>query len=79
MDCIMSFMIGGTDGALDKKVSDTKMTTADNPLAVGGPDPMAGVKAANMRRLMQDAKMRKCPYNGHVYSGIMDMRYTREE
>lgn len=58
----------------DAKLSDPAMTTKDNPLA-GKRDPLAPIKHRNMHRLMRDAKLRECPHNGSVYSGIMNTRY----
>lgn len=59
-----------------KKASEPGMTTKDNPLAdppQQGPNP--ALVERNMDRLYKDAHMRRCPYNGAVYSGIMSTRY----
>lgn len=59
-----------------KKASDPKMTTKDNPLVDPvNPGPNPALVERNMDRLYQDAHMRRCPYNGAVYSGIMSTRY----
>ena len=59
-----------------EKAADPNMTTANNPLAEPasqGPNP--ALVERNMDRLYQDAHMRRCPYNGSVYSGIMSTRF----
>ena len=56
----------GCEGVPDAKLADPRMTTADNPLASGKPDPLAALKRFNERRLVQDAKMRSCPVRGQA-------------
>ena len=75
---IFSMCIGCGPSAPDAKLADPRMTTADNPLASGKPDPLAALKRFNERRLVQDAKMRSCPVRGQAYSAIMDTRYKGE-
>lgn len=59
-----------------KKASDPKMTTANNPLAEPASQGLNhALVERNMDRLYQDAHMRRCPYNGSVYSGIMSTRF----
>lgn len=57
-----------------KDTSNPAMTLENNPLAKVR-DPKAMVRERNEDRLLQDAKMRECPWNGHVYAGMMDTRY----
>ena len=68
----------GCEGVPEAKLADPRMTTADNPLASGKPDPLAALKRFNERRLVQDAKMRSCPVRGQAYSAIMDTRFKGE-
>ena len=68
----------GCEGVPEAKLADPRMTTADNPLASGKPDPLAALKRFNERRLVQDAKMRSCPFRGQAYSAIMDTRFKGE-
>ena len=75
---IFSMCIGCGSVAPDAKLADPRMTTADNPLASGKPDPLAALKRLNERRLVQDAKMRSCPVRGQAYSAIMDTRFKGE-
>ena len=75
---IFSMCIGCGSIAPDAKLADPRMTTADNPLASGKPDPLAALKRLNERRLVQDAKMRSCPFRGQAYSAIMDTRFKGE-
>lgn len=75
---IFSMCIGCGPAASDAKLADPRMTTADNPLASGKPDPLAALKRFNERRLVQDAKMRSCPVRGQAYSAIMDTRFKGE-
>ncbi len=75
---IFSMCIGCGSIAPDAKLADPRMTTADNPLASGKPDPLAALKRLNERRLVQDAKMRSCPVRGQAYSAIMDTRFKGE-
>ena len=75
---IFSMCIGCGSAAPEAKLADPRMTTADNPLASGKPDPLAALKRFNERRLVQDAKMRSCPVRGQAYSAIMDTRFKGE-
>lgn len=73
----MCWECGGSP-ALNAKISDPRMTTADNPLASERPEPLGALKDLNYRRLRQDAKMRACPVRGQAYSAIMDTRFKGE-
>ena len=68
----------GESPSLKQKISDPRMTTRDNPLAVEKPEPDAALKELNYRRLRKDAVMRACPFRGPAYSAIMDTRYKGE-
>ena len=58
-----------------KKVQNPSMLVKDNPFLAES-DTMLPYERRNMQRLRDDQHMRECPYNGHVYAGIMDnMRY----
>lgn len=58
-----------------KKAQNPSMLVKDNPL-LSESDTMLPYERRNMQRLRDDQHMRECPYNGHVYAGIMDnMRY----
>lgn len=62
-----------------KDTSDPYMTTEKNPLAPEPPTQEDLNRRRNLRKLSEDASMRGCPYNGHVYAGIMDnMRYKED-
>lgn len=60
-----------------KKTQNPGMLVKDNPFLAESADiPESGYVRRNMQRLRDDQHMRECPYNGHVYAGIMDnMRY----
>lgn len=60
-----------------KKAQNPGMLVKDNPFLAESADiPESGYVRRNMQRLRDDQHMRECPYNGHVYAGIMDnMRY----
>lgn len=60
-----------------KKAQNPGMMVKDNPFLAESADiPESGYVRRNMQRLRDDQHMRECPYNGHVYAGIMDnMRY----
>ena len=60
-----------------EKAENPGMLVKDNPLLAESADiPESGYVRRNMQRLRDDQHMRECPYNGHVYAGIMDnMRY----
>lgn len=60
-----------------KKAQNPGMLVKDNPFLAESADiPESGYVWRNMQRLRDDQHMRECPYNGHVYAGIMDnMRY----
>ena len=60
-----------------KKAQNPGMLVKDNPLLAESADiPESEYVRRNMQRLRDDQHMRECPYNGHVYAGIMDnMRY----
>lgn len=75
------FMDGGSDGEVSRKVKDPKMTTENNPLFTGRPTAEDMIARRNMKRLVKDAAMKECPYNGHVYEAMMSTRYAshREE
>ena len=75
---IIDLCFGCGPAAPEAKLADPRMTTADNPLASGKPDPLAALKRLNERRLVQDAKMRSCPFRGQAYSAIMDTRFKGE-
>ena len=75
---ILSMCIGCGPSVPDAKLADPGMTTTDNPLAQGKPDPLFSLKKMNMRRLERDAKMRSCPFRGQAYSSIMDTRFKGE-
>lgn len=66
------------DSVLDKarkKAQNPSMLVKDNPF-LSESDTMLPYERRNMQRLRDDQHMRECPYNGHVYAGIMDnMRY----
>lgn len=66
------------DSAWDKarkKAQNPSMLVKDNPF-LSESDTMLPYERRNMQRLRDDQHMRECPYNGHVYAGIMDnMRY----
>ena len=58
-----------------KKVQNPSMLVKDNPF-LSESDTTLPYERRNMQRLRDDQHMRECPYNGHVYAGIMDnMRY----
>ena len=58
-----------------KKAQNPGMLVKDNPFLAES-DTMLPYERRNMQRLRDDQHMRECPYNGHVYAGIMDnMRY----
>ena len=60
-----------------KKAQNPGRLVKDNPFLAESADiPESGYVRRNMQRLRDDQHMRECPYNGHVYAGIMDnMRY----
>lgn len=60
-----------------KKAQNPGMLVKGNPFLAESADiPESGYVQRNMQRLRDDQHMRECPYNGHVYAGIMDnMRY----
>lgn len=66
------------DSAWDKarkKAQNPSMLVKDNPF-LSESDTTLPYERRNMQRLRDDQHMRECPYNGHVYAGIMDnMRY----
>lgn len=58
-----------------KKAQNPSMLVKDNPF-LSESDTMLPYERRNMQRLRDDQHRRECPYNGHVYAGIMDnMRY----
>ena len=58
-----------------KKAQNPGMLVKDNPILAES-DTTLPYERRNMQRLRDDQHMRECPYNGHVYAGIMDnMRY----
>ena len=58
-----------------KKAQNPSMLVKDNPF-LSESDTTLPYERRNMQRLRDDQHMRECPYNGHVYAGIMDnMRY----
>lgn len=58
-----------------KKAQNPSMLVKDNPFLAES-DTTLPYERRNMQRLRDDQHMRECPYNGHVYAGIMDnMRY----
>ena len=67
------------DSVWDKareKAQNPAMLVKDNPFLAESSDDMPPYVRRNMQRLRDDQHMRECPYNGHVYAGIMDnMRY----
>lgn len=74
------FFYGGLDSVPREKLRDPAMTTKDNPLAdKNGPNYEALVVNRNENRLIRDAEMRACPFNGRVYAGIMDTRYGSQK
>lgn len=59
-----------------KKAQNPAMLVKDNPFLAESSADMPPYVWRNMQRLHDDQHMRECPYNGHVYAGIMDnMRY----
>lgn len=59
-----------------QKASDPNMTTKNNPLAhpeCAGCNP--AIVDRNMERLYEDARMRRNPASGAIYSAMMDTRY----
>lgn len=59
-----------------KKAQNPAMLVKDNPFLAESSADMSSYVRRNMQRLRDDQHMRECPYNGHVYAGIMDnMRY----
>lgn len=76
MGCMFMALMG-SDSKVEKKISDPNMTTKDNPLAEKR-DPDVIVRKRNMKRLVQDAEKRGCPFNGHVYAAMMDTRYKED-
>ena len=59
-----------------KKAQNPAMLVKDNPFLAESSADMPPYVRRNMQRLRDDQHMRECPYNGHVYAGIMDnMRY----
>lgn len=67
------------DSVWDKareKAQNPTMLVKDNPFLSESDGTMLTYERRNMQRLRDDQHMRECPYNGHVYAGIMDnMRY----
>ena len=67
------------DSVWDKareKAQNPAMLVKDNPFLAESSADMPSYVRRNMQRLRDDQHMRECPYNGHVYAGIMDnMRY----
>lgn len=58
-----------------KKAQNPSMLVKGNPF-LSESDTTLPYERRNMQRLRDDQHMRECPYNGHVYAGIMDnMRY----
>lgn len=70
------------DSVWDKareKAQNPAMLVKDNPFLAESSADMPSYVQRNMQRLRDDRSMRECPYNGHVYAGIMDnMRYGGE-
>lgn len=70
------------DSVWDKareKAQNPTMLVKDNPFLAESSDDTPSYVRRNMQRLRDDQHMRECPYNGHVYAGIMDnMRYGGE-
>lgn len=80
MATVFSFPETPFESILDKarkKAQNPGMLVKDNPFLAESADiPESGYVRRNMQRLRDDQHMRECPYNGHVYAGIMDnMRY----
>lgn len=65
----------GMDEQHSEKLKDPKMTTENNPYFDGRPDAEDLIVKRNTKRLYRDAELRSCPVNGHVYEGMMSMRY----
>jgi len=66
-------LIIGTGVAGMKGLDKPNMLLTNNPLSR---DPKEMIRERNMERLREDARLRGCPWNGHVYAGIMGMRYN---
>lgn len=70
----------GVERAPGKDLSDPAMTLSPNPMANESAEDSRRrmIESRNEDRLWEDARKRSCPWNGRVYSGIMDTRYKGE-